>query len=326
MVRPVFDLPRRSVHRRAAWMLAVVVSALLMATPSLAPPAWAEVIRPFSSSSPFNVTIKAQPRLDPGSAAMVAQLTRTGRMYANLVSYGIPIYTATATTPRYQVSCAMEGTWGACPLSRSPMPIPVDAQPSVGSDGVLVVIDPATNTVGEYWQARRTASGWTASWGAVNSLSGSGWGGSSTGAGASRLGGVIRVEELERGWVGHALVLQTDNACAGTYRAPALKTDGLSTRADCIPEGARVQLDPSLDVSKLRLTRAERTVARAMQVYGGYVMDRSGTSLSVSFERAPDATATSIGSVYQANGLRWDYDGLEHVPWDRLRVLETWQG
>ena len=34
----------------------------------------------------------------------------------------------------------------------------------------MVVIEPANGSIGEYWQAARTSTGWTASWGAVNSL------------------------------------------------------------------------------------------------------------------------------------------------------------
>ena len=103
----------------------------------------------------------------------------------------------------------------------------------------------------------------------------------------------------------HALVVQSDTVCAGVFRAPAIKTDGDSTRTDCLPEGARLQLDPSIDVSKITgITPAERTVARALQRYGAYVIDRGGAPLSVSFERAPDATASSPGSAYVAAGTQ----------------------
>jgi hypothetical protein len=207
------------------------------------------------------------------------------------------------------------------------MPIPAGAKPSTGSDGALVVIDPATNTIGEYWQAARSGGGWTASWGAVNQLNASGWGGSSTGAGASRLAGVIRVSEIQRGVIDHALVLQSDTVCAGVFRAPALKTDGTSTRSDCLPAGARLQLDPLVNVNLIPgISPAERTIARALQTYGGYLIDRGGAPLSVSFERAADASANSTGAVYARAGMAWDYYGLAHVPWQRLRVLRTWQG
>jgi hypothetical protein len=80
-------------------------------------------------------------------------------------------------------------------------------------------------------------------------------------------------------------------------------------------------------VSKIPgMSKAERTVARALQRYGAYVVDRGGAPLSVSFERAPDATATYPGSVYTALGSGWDYYGMSRIPWSRLRVLKTWQG
>ena len=299
---------------------------MLLGSPPLVYTASAAGGRPFAVTSPFNVPIGASPRLDANSSAMVARASRTGEVHANLVAYGIPVYTSTDATPRYQVSCDMAGVWGTCPLAQQPMPIPVGARPNSGEDGVLTVIDPATNTVAEYWRARSSGSGWAAAFGAVNSLAGSGWGGASTGSGASRLAGVVRVSEIQAGTIPHALVLQSDNVCSTTFRAPALKTDGNSNRSDCIPEGARLQLDPGLDLQKLGLSAAEKTVAKAMQTYGGYVIDRSGTSLSVSFERATDATASSPGSVYRAAGLAWDYHGMPDVPWQRLRVLKTWQG
>lgn len=325
MAFPRLTRSRRPAARRSLLTVATLTVALLVGPPPVLTTAGA-ARRPFATSSPFNVVIPVQPRTDPNSTAMVARATRTGQLHANLVEYGIPIYTAGPGSPRYQVSCDMAGAWGPCPFAGRSMPIPSGARPSSGSDGVLTVVDPASNTVGEYWRARRSGTRWASGFGAVNSLSGSGWGGASTGAGASRLAGVVRVSELQAGNIPHALVLQSDNVCARSFRAPAVKTDGTSLRSDCIPEGARLQLDPALDLSTLGLKQGERAVARAMQVYGGYVIDRSGTALSVSFERAPDASSSSPGAAYTAAGLAWDYDGMPAVPWHRLRVLRAWQG
>ncbi|MCJ8505911.1 hypothetical protein MRU69_13780 [Kocuria flava] len=282
--------------------------------------------KPFAGTSPFNVPIPEQPALDPNSAAMVAQASRSARVYANLYEFGIPVHSAPVGTPRHDVSCT--APWGTCPFQDRSVAIPSHAAPNSGSDGAMVVMDATTNTVSEFWQARRSADGrWTTTWGAINSLSGSGWGGNSTGSGASRLGGVIRVDEIGSGVIDHALVVQSDNVCQGVHRAPALKTDGTSTRSDCLPEGARLQLDPGLDVTAISgITPGEVAVARAMQVYGAYVVDQGGAALSMSFELAPDATPTSPGAVYEAAGLRWDYYGMSKVPWNRLRVLATWQG
>ena len=280
------------------------------------------VDRPFAASSPFNVPVVADPALDPDSAAMIARLSRAGLGHANLVEFGIPIYQADADTPRRPVQCTIT-EWGPCPLAdESPRPIPANAEPGVGRDGAMVVIDGGAGTADEYFQATAGSGGWITGWGTITSLSGSGWEGGTTGAGASRLGGIIRVADIQAGRIPHALVLESDTACAGTFRPPAVKTDGESTRPDCIPEGARLQLDPTIDVAAIPdITPGEVAVARALQDYGGFLIDRADTSLAVGFEVAPDATPTNPGAVYTQAGLAWDYYGMPHIPWDRLRVL-----
>jgi hypothetical protein len=274
---------------------------------------------PFAAESSWRRTIQQAPPIDPNSAAMIAYTQRTRGVFANLVEFGIPIFTVAPDTPTYDVKCA-EKEWGVCPFAGWPVPIPYAAVPNSGSDGAMVTVDEANSTVFEFWQATKTGSQWSAQWGAINSLRGSGWGGSATGSGASRLAGVIRVTEISAGAIPHALALQTSNACS-TFRPPALKSDGKSNRADCIPEGAHLQLDPSLDLSKLGLTKGELAVATAMQRYGGYIVDVGGAPLSMSFERDASAAPSALGKAYQAAGFRWDYDSMDRVPWEKLRVL-----
>lgn len=280
-----------------------------------------EVSQPFTVDSPFRTSIPDDAGIDPNSAAMIAYAARENSVYASMAEFGIPIYQAENNTPRFTVECTITW-WGPCPFDGYQIPIPADARPQTGSDGALVVIvDETSDLVFEFWQAQFADGQWTASFGAVNKLYGSGWGGSSTGSGASRLAGVILVDEIAAGEIPHALALQTDNICAGIYRQPAIKTDGTSLRADCIPEGARLRLDPTIDLDELELAPAVRTVARAMQVYGGYVVDAGGAPLSLSFERDPEAEDGQIGSVYEQAGLRWDYDNLPGVPWHSLQVI-----
>ncbi|MET4430134.1 cell division septation protein DedD [Mycolicibacterium sp. 624] len=278
---------------------------------------------PFSATSPFRTPISQSAQIDPKSAAMVARMSRDNALYANLVAFGVPVYTANSTTPRYTVTCTVTN-WGPCPLKGFQVPIPTGAKPSPGSDGAMVVVDEAAQRTYEFWQGRLVGGTWTAGWGAVHNLAGSGWGGTGAGtaSGASRLGGVIRIAEIAAGEIPHALALQTDNACRTDFRPPAIKTDGDSDRADCIPEGARVRLDPAVDLEALNLTPAVRAVGRALQTYGAFIVDKGGAPLSISFEMNPGATAASIGSTYQQAGLRWDYDSLPGLPYNRLQVLE----
>jgi hypothetical protein len=240
-------------------------------------------------------------------------------LFANLVEFAVPIFRASSDMPARNVSCVGK-QWGVCPFAGRPVRIPPHASPNAGSDGAMVIVDEAESTIYEFWRAAKAGNDWSARWGAVNSLYGTGWGGASTGSGASRLGGVIRTDEIAAGEIPHALALQSSNACS-TFRPPALKSDGASARGDCIPQGARLQLDPALDLSQLGLTNGEFAVATAMQRYGGYLVDVGGAPLSVSFELDTSVPPHTLGRAYTAAGFRWDYDPMDHVPWEKLRVL-----
>lgn len=277
--------------------------------------------RPFASDSAWNLPIPDRPVLDPRSAAMVGHLASQDRGFANLYAYGTPVFEADASTPRHRVRCT--ASWGACGLEDRPVPIPADAAPSPGSDGSMVVIDRATRTVYDFWQARRIPGGWETSWGTANPLDGYGNdNGGAIGAGISALAGLVRTSEIRTGQIDHALVFSTDNACTTSYRYPATQTDGQSSAPDCIPEGARIQLDPLIDIEAIPgITPAERAVAKALQIYGAYCRDNGAAPMAFAFEN-PITTA----DPHPEAGLRWDYYGMPHIPWKRLRVLSNWTG
>lgn len=277
---------------------------------------------PFAPNSPFNTRVPADATVDANSPSMIAWAARDNAMYANIGEFGIPIYTGSSSSAEKTVTVRCTITdWGPCPFDGYQIPIPVGAESAPGSDGALVIIDTTTRRVYEMWQAKPSGRNWTASFGAVGDLDGWGWGGAGTGAGASRLGGVIRMAEVADGLIPHALAIQIDNACGGVFRAPAVKTDGRSSRPDCIPEGARLRLDPSVNLAALPLTPIERTVGRALQDYGAFVVDQGGAALSVSFELDPQANSSAVGATYQRAGLQRDYDGMSGLPYSRLQVL-----
>jgi hypothetical protein len=239
---------------------------------------------------------------------------------ADIYSYGMPIYTVTASTPRYNVTCT--AGWGLCPLSRQPVPIPPDAAPSAGSDGAMVVVDPNSHLSYEFWQFHR-GSPMTAAWGAVVSLLSAGntdiYGGpGGTGSGLSALAGVATIAELEAGHIPHALVLSSSLTCADTFVAPAIKTDGSTGAGHCIAEGARVQLDPSINLAAIPgITPFELTVGRALQTYGAFCGDTGGASLALRFQ-TPTA---STGNPYPSLGAVADYYTMPHIPWNTIKVV-----
>jgi hypothetical protein len=281
--------------------------------------------RLFQPGSAWNLAIPSNPALDAASGAQVAYLSSgTNPGIADLYDFGVPIWDADASTPKYRIDCTR--AWGTCELERELVPIPDNARPSMldrlGGDGAMVVIDWSTRKAYEFYAAEKTSSGWTTGWGGIVSIDGPGTPGQAVGAGLSRLAGVVRADEIASGVIDHALVLSTNNACPSVYRYPASKTDGRSSRSDCVPEGARIQLDPSIDVNALAgATRAEKIVARALQVYGAYVIDNGGAKMAYIFE-VPSGEA----DPYCGSGLCSDYQAMQHIPWSRLRVLRAWNG
>lgn len=276
-----------------------------------APPAVANV---FSDRSPWNTPLPAAPALDERHGTMRDYLADSDQV-ADLYEFGVPVWEATSSTKRQPVRCTKP--WGECPFEDNPIPIPKGATPSKGSDGAMVVVDESKRRAYELWQARRVRGKWVTSWGAITKLDGHGRFAESTGAGISRLAGVVRRDEIERGRIDHALVFSTDNACKHRFRYPATQTDGLSTRRDCIPQGTRIRLDPAIAVDTIPGIRpGERAIAKALQTYGAYAIDNGGARLAIIFE-APNGRS----NPYPAAGFEHDYFAFDHIPWDSLQVL-----
>jgi hypothetical protein len=278
----------------------------------------------FAADSPWSAPIPPDPTVDEDSAGMVSALTEDGGGYALIREYGIPVYEVDSSTPAVPVTCTED--WGPCPLEEAPIRIPDDATPSPGTDGAMVVIDHAAGRVYDFWQVEQTSdTDWQATWGTYATFGGdgSGQGGGATGAGTNLLAGVVRLSEMEEGEIDHALALVSNKSCPEVFRYPATKTDGQAPETPCVPQGARVQLDPSIDVAALpNITPGELAVARALQTHGAYLRDSGGTALGLVFE-----TPTGETDVYRdVAEFPWDYYDMPHIPWDALRVLDEWDG
>lgn len=283
--------------------------------------------RPFAAASPFNRPIGQAPEVDAQSDQMIADLfsKAPGAPIANLDEYGFGIYEAAPGTPRRTVRC--KKPWGDCPFENETVPVTEDMEPPPGGDAQIAVIDRSTGHVYEMWQYRWNHGDPVASWGAVVQLGGSGatdppdGTGHSRGSGLAVLAGVVRRYEIEQGRIDHALEFSTNRCKSGEFRAPAVRTDGQSDDDTAIPEGTRIQLDPSLDLNSIpNLSAAERTIARALQRYGAYAVDCGGSPMAIGFERVPPGGS----NPYSAAGLNSDYMAMTHIPVDRLRVLAAW--
>lgn len=278
--------------------------------------------------------------LDPHSAEVVAGLdaevareeAQGNGPWINTKSYGVPILTVSpdqSTVPvqlDHPPDAALSSAWSAVPL-------PATARAAEGSDGYMVVWQPSTDRMWEFWRLNRQADGWHASWGgAILHVStdpgvyGPGaWPGAKPwwGATASSLalaGGTLTIEELRRGRIDHALAISVPDVRAGVFAAPARRTDGTSQDQTALPEGAHLRLDPSLDLASLEMTPLARTMAVAAQRYGIIVRDFAGV---VAFE-GQDPTLTGSDPYAGPSGFFAGDDPsqlLASFPWTHLQLL-----
>jgi hypothetical protein len=288
--------------------------------------------RLFAATSPFNQVIPANPTLDPRSAAYVQLLNRSKKekgFALSLKEWTVPVYFAQPNTTRQDVQIA--GQPPGAHYDRSfvhdvrrvmrGVPIPDNASPDPEEDAHLSVIDPATHCEYDLYGAKHTASGWTALWANVTATTDSGiypYGLSTRGTGFSALAGMIWPDELRSGHINHALVFAYPYTRSGGPVYPATASDGKTTLPAALPQGARVQLDPTLDLSTLKLSAPERTIAEALQRYGMYLGDTGGALALYavspqSFDTNPYAgLLPDDPSVY-----------LSKIPVNRFRVLKT---
>ena len=134
---------------------------------------------------------------------------------------------------------------------------------------------------------------------------------------------MVSINDVASGRIDHAIALSIplDQVASG-FVWPANRSDGGSTAADAIPEGARLRLDPSLQVENLGLTPIGTMVALAAQRYGFIVTDRSGT-VTVPAE-GPYAYQAAVGVDpwrRYLNGLR-PSAVFAGFPWEDVEVLD----
>jgi hypothetical protein len=291
----------------------------------------------FSSRSFWNQPLAADTPIDPHSSALVSALgaevhreeVRGNGPWIDVTTDGVPV--ATVPSDQRTVSVKLEhppdpaltSAWRA-------VPIPTTARPSSG-DHDLAVWQPSTDRMWEFFQLHHTPAGWQAEWGGamqhVSSNAGvysaSAWPGAHsywgvTAASMPLVAGAMTIKQLEARNIDHALALTIPNTRAGVYASPAQRTDGKIASSDAIPEGARLRLDPKLNLASLHLPPLVRLIAQAAQRYGIVVRDTSGV---VSFIGQDPLNGDF--SIYRrlAQGL-YPNKLLAKFPWSHLQVVK----
>jgi hypothetical protein len=316
---------------------------------SAPPPPPVEPAAPFRFFSPtsfWNQELPADAPLDPSSAGVVgafaeqiaaAYETKKGEAYINTTAWSVPIYTVPDTQATVKVAYeipyggkpnpALEAAWSAVPL-------PPEAKPAAGTDRHLVVWQPSTDKLWEFWGLEKTETGWLAKWGGAieKASSDSGaygpeaWPGAQPGWGASAsslsiAGGLITLEDLEKGQINHALAISLPKVRAGVYASSAERTDGWSTEPLSLPEGAHLRLEPGLDLAALHLPKLTLMMAEAAQRYGIFVRDSAAEPVFYGQDPIPTGTEPYTGAHGYFEG-KSPAQLLASFPWSHLQLLK----
>lgn len=296
----------------------------------------------FSPSSFWNEPVATDVKLDPTSSELVQAFSAEiandtlakDPPWINTTVESVPIYTVPADQPTVQVtledpsrSLALQKAWAAVPM-------PPTAQPAAGTDKVLVVWQPSTDRLWDFWRLVRTSEGWSASWGgAMQHVSSNpgvygprAWPGAKPwwGDSASSLepvGGLISLEDLEHGQIPHAVAIAIPNVRAGAYASPAQRTDGTSTDPLALPEGAHLRLAPKLNLATLHLPRVTLMIAEAAQRYGLFVRDYAPDVTFYAQDPIPAGTNPYAGPTGYFEGQS-PSELLAYFPWGDLQVLK----
>jgi hypothetical protein len=279
----------------------------------------------FAPTSVWNRPLGDHAPVSPDSRRLVKELQRQVKYagsWINTNQFSVPIVTVSARQPAVRVH--LDTSYAPLARDFSRVPVPRNARPASGGDHHLVVWQPSSNTMWEFWLMHRSHGAWHARWGAKIShvTRSSGIVPAPEGATASGLplvGGLMTIDDLRAGKIDHALAIGIPGVRKGTATWPADRTDGRIAGGRSIPMGTRFRLDPKVDVDKLGLPPATAIIAKAAQRYGIIARDTSG-SVNFYAQAPPSGQPHVYRPVFHG---AYPNQLLAHFPWDRLQVVRA---
>jgi hypothetical protein len=234
----------------------------------------------FPANNVWNTPITTLP-VDAHSAAWLASMSAsTTDLHPDFGSsgdlaapYGIPFIVVAASTPLVHVSFeyADQSNPGPYPLTAT---TPIEGGQDASGDRHAIMVNPATCTLYELYDATYSSKGSTAGSGAIwhlrsNALRPAGWT-SADAAGLPILPGLLTYSEVLSGRITHAIRM-TAETTDSAYLWPARHEASNATNPDLPPMGARFRLKASFSLAPY--SPQARVVLRAMQQYGLILAD-----------------------------------------------------
>ncbi|QLA14848.1 hypothetical protein [Desulfolutivibrio sulfoxidireducens] len=291
--------------------------------------------RPFSADSPWNTPIAANAPAFPDSPAMIQTLFQTaGPLTCSFRKWTAPLFVVdskaceTVAVPSHKGE--LHPSMDEDGDGKVPVPMPPGIWPDPAADGHLLLMDPGQGKAWELSQARMDGGRLvSASRIFIWDLRGSGvlppfsgpswWTAGAVASGVPFVAGLVTHAEFLSGTINHALICglpttRQSSTPGGLLELcpPASRSDGKAVGPDSIPMGARLALDPGLDLDALGLSEKVKPLVRAMQRYGLIVGLSSKTFQIYLQNMGPD------GAAWNPFNLK---NELAKIPASAFRVL-----
>jgi hypothetical protein len=267
----------------------------------------------FPPSNAWNENV-SKLAVSPLSSAYIASIGAGLDLHPDFgsnLTYGIPYVVVPANQPKVAIHFTAYGSQsdkGPYPI---PAGVPVEGGDSSTGDRHVIVVQSGVCKLYELYSAYPDADGsWKAASGAVfnlrsNHLRPDGWT-SADAAGLPIFAGLIRYDEVQRGYINHAIRFTAPATQAG-FIHPATHFASSSTNPDLPPMGLRLRLKASFDIT--RFPRVARVILQAMKTYGLILADNGSPWY---FQGATDPR-------WNDNAL----DTLKTVPASAFQVVQT---
>jgi hypothetical protein len=256
-----------------------------------------------------------------------ASATEPGDFNLGFKRYTYPVYIADENTPHYVVE-SQNPDWGN--LHGETMPLDPAWEPSDGTDGQLIVVDPTTERYYDVWQyVGITDDTIHVSNGSMipDFLSASGINPPSRACGIAYFAMLVTPEEVAAGVIDHALSMSGVRNTSPDYVAPAVKSDGSTDGG--VPVGTRYaltmtddEIDAWVESKAAELRPLARALGIALRDYGWIVTDTGGGA----FIQIEDYHSASEGWLALGLDLADNDDILRNVldglDWQGAVVLE----
>ncbi|QWF70861.1 DUF4124 domain-containing protein [Methylomonas paludis] len=285
----------------------------------------------------WSTPIPANTQLDPNSSNYVNEFIRQFNTYYGTVAimteaFSAPVFIADSSTPVVpvtQLGCQNTTPNPGLKAQLANVPVPAGTVSPADSDGEVVIYDPTSDTLWEFWKMQNVNGNWQACWGGqIPNFSTSNsifpWPYGATATGLPLASGQITAEEIQSGQINHVIgIALVDLADKSIFSWPANRSDGSNPNniPNRIPAGTHFRLDPTINVDALKLTPAGKVIAKAAQTYGFVVWDKSG-ALTLRAQNVLTYTSQGLANPYPAVfGGKANWAVLQNFPWNRLQFL-----